>query len=561
MPEIVTREQDPAAFTALLGANLNPSLARVYAARGIRDVGDLDHRLTALLAPKALRFITEAATLLADAIEARKRLLIVADYDADGATACAVGMRALTAMGAKVDFIVPDRFEFGYGLTPEIVALAAQTSPDIIITVDNGIASVEGVAEANRRGIQVLVTDHHLPGNAMPDAAVIVNPNQVGCDFPSKNLAGVGVIYYTMMALRALLRERNYFVDKPAPNLADLLDLVALGTVADVVRLDHNNRILVEQGLTRIRAGRMSPGMRALLQVAGRDPHRASTYDLAFVVGPRLNAAGRLNDMTIGINCLITESHHRAAELAAQLDTLNRERRAIEANMRDGALTALAEVDVGARYAVSIFDASWHQGVVGILASRIREKYHRPVIAFAADGHGNLKGSGRSIPGFHMRDALDLVTKRHPQLISKFGGHAMAAGLTIPETAMADFEKAFDAVARDVLTPAELSERIETDGAIDATDLTFDFVQSIDKQVWGQGFQAPSFTGHFRVVQQRVVGEKHLKLKLAMGGTTFEAMRFGSPASLNPSIDAVFKPSINEFRGLATLQLVVDYVA
>ena len=561
MPEIVTREQDPAAFTALLGANLNPSMARVYAARGIRDVGDLDHRLTALLAPKALRFITEAATLLADAIEARKRLLIVADYDADGATACAVGMRALAAMGAKVDFIVPDRFEFGYGLTPEIVALAAQTSPDLIITVDNGIASVEGVAEANRRGIQVLVTDHHLPGNAMPDAAVIVNPNQVGCDFPSKNLAGVGVIYYTMMALRALLRERNYFVERAAPNLADLLDLVALGTVADVVRLDHNNRILVEQGLTRIRAGRMSPGMRALLQVAGRDPHRASTYDLAFVVGPRLNAAGRLNDMTIGINCLITESHHRAAELAAQLDTLNRERRAIEANMQVDALAALADVDVGARYAVSMFDANWHQGVVGILASRLREKYHRPVIAFAADGYGNLKGSGRSIPGFHMRDALDLVTKRHPQLISKFGGHAMAAGLTIPETAMADFEKAFDAVARDMLTPAELSERIETDGAIDATDLTFDFVQSIDKQVWGQGFQAPSFTGHFRVVQQRVVGEKHLKLKLAMGGTTFEAMRFGSPESLNPSIDAVFKPSINEFRGLATLQLVVDYVA
>ncbi|MEQ1518639.1 MAG: single-stranded-DNA-specific exonuclease RecJ, partial [Usitatibacteraceae bacterium] len=486
---------------------------------------------------------------------------IIADYDADGATACAVGMRALGAMWAKVDFIVPNRFEFGYGLTPEIVALAAERKPDIIITVDNGIASVEGVAEANRRGIQVLVTDHHLPGESLPDAAVIVNPNQLGDTFASKNLAGVGVIFYTMSALRTELRARDYFQGKFEPNLADLLDLVALGTVADVVRLDHNNRVLVEQGLARIRAGRMSPGIRALMQVAGRDPNRASTYDLGFVVGPRLNAAGRLDDMSLGINCLLAADERTATELATKLDTLNRERRSIEADMRDVAMASLDDVDVGARFALSIFDATWHQGVVGILASRIREKYHRPVIAFAQDGQGNLKGSGRSIAGFHMRDALDLVTKRHPTLISKFGGHAMAAGLTIPESAMADFSLAFDAVAREMLTPADLAERIETDGALEAKELTFDFVEAMDKQVWGQGFAAPSFTGNFRVIEQRVVGQKHLKLKVSLGGTTFEAMRFGSPDPLKTSIDAVFRPSINEFRGQSTLQLVLDYVA
>ena len=561
MPEIVTRERDPEAFNALIAANVDPRLARVYAARGVRAPCDLDHGLSSLLAPTLLGSVKDAARLLADAIQSGKRLLIVADYDADGATACAVGMRALGAMGAKVEFVVPNRFEFGYGLTPEIVALAAQRSPDIIITVDNGIASVDGVAEANRRGIQVLVTDHHLPGNSLPHAAVIVNPNQVGDTFASKSLAGVGVIFYTMMALRAELRSRGFFQGKTEPNLADLLDLVALGTVADVVRLDHNNRVLVEQGLSRIRAGRMSPGIRALLQVAGRDPNRASTYDLGFVVGPRLNAAGRLDDMSLGIECLLAENDRSAVELASRLDTLNRERRAIESDMRDSALAALVEVDVGARYALSLFDPSWHQGVVGILASRIREKYHRPVIAFAQDGQGNLKGSGRSISGFHMRDALDLVTKRHPELISKFGGHAMAAGLTISESGMTDFTDAFDAVARELLTPADLAERIETDGALAADELTFDFVQSIDAQVWGQGFSAPTFTGRFRVLDQRVVGQKHLKLKLSMGSATFEAMRFGSGDALNTSIDAVFRPSINEFRGNATLQLLLDYVA
>ena len=561
MPEIVTRERDPAAFDALITAGVDPRLARIYAARGVSGAADLNHAFSALLAPCQLAHIDRAATMLADAIQAGKRLLIVADYDADGATACAVGMRALSAMGAKIKFLVPNRFEYGYGLTPEIVALAAEGRPHIIITVDNGIASVEGVAEANRRGIAVLVTDHHLPGQSLPDAAVIVNPNQAGDVFASKHLAGVGVIFYTVLALRAVLRERNHFATRPEPNLADLLDLVALGTVADVVRLDHNNRVLVEQGLKRIRAGKVSPGIRALMLIAGRDAARATTYDMGFVVGPRLNAAGRLDDMSLGIECLLATDERVALELATKLDQLNRERRSIESGMKDEAFATLDTVDVGNRYSLALFDANWHQGVVGILASRIREKYHRPVIAFARDKNGELKGSGRSIRGFHMRDALDLVTKREPQLIAKFGGHAMAAGLTIAEAAMPDFTAAFEAAARSMLTPANLADRIETDGALRANEIDFAFVNSLDAQVWGQGFAAPSFIGHFRVAEQRVVGERHLKLKVVLGGIEYEAMRFGSADALNTSIDAVFRPSINEFRGSKTLQIVLDHVA
>ena len=559
MVDIVTRTANPEAFTALIAAQVDPRMARLYASRGVTNERELDYGIAALLSPSTLAHIDAAALLLADAILLKKKLLIVADYDADGATACAVGMRALSCMGALVDFVVPDRFKYGYGLTPEIVALAAEKNPQLIITVDNGIASVEGVAEANRRGIQVLVTDHHLPGDALPDAAVIVNPNQHGDHFGSKNLAGVGVIFYVMLALRALLRTRGHFSVLPEPNLADLLDLVALGTVADVVRLDHNNRILVEQGLARIRAGRMCAGMRAILQIGGRDYRRVSTYDLGFVVGPRLNAAGRLDDMSVGITCLLADNDTTALKLATQLDELNRARRTIEAEMKDGALTALAEIDVGQRYSLAIFEPDWHQGVVGILASRIREKYHRPVIAFASDGAGNLKGSGRSIQGLHMRDALDLITKRHPGIITKFGGHAMAAGLTIAHAALADFANAFETVVRDLLSPTDLRERIETDGALRADELTFDFVKSLENQIWGQGFAAPSFTGEFKVIEQRVVGEKHLKLKLSLDGTIFEAMRFGSPDALNTSIGAVFRPSINEFRGAATLQLVLDH--
>ncbi len=559
MQTIITRERDPAALSALMAAHVDPRMARLYAARGVNSASDLDTQMSALLTPAQLARVEAAAIFLADAIAAKKKMLIVADYDADGATACAVGMRALKAMGAAIDFVVPDRFKYGYGLTPEIVGLAAEQSPDIIITVDNGIASVDGVAEAARRGIAVLVTDHHLPGDALPDAAVIVNPNQRGDTFASKNLAGVGVIFYVMLALRAELRKRNHFTTRPEPNLGDLLDLVALGTVADVVRLDHNNRILVEQGLSRIRAGRMCAGIRALLTVAGRVPARASTYDLGFVVGPRINAAGRLENMRIGIECLLADSDDAAMKIAQQLDQLNRDRRDIEADMKDTALLTLAEIDVTQRYALALFEPTWHQGVVGILASRIREKYHRPVIAFASDGTGNLKGSGRSISGLHMRDALDLITKRFPGVITKFGGHAMAAGLTIPASAMTEFAKAFETVVRDLLTPADLHERIETDGALAAEELDFDFVTAIENQVWGQGFAAPSFTGDFRVIEQRVVGEKHLKLKVKLGSTTFDAMRFGSADALNSAIGAVFRPSINEFRGNRTLQLILDH--
>jgi single-stranded-DNA-specific exonuclease len=561
MTTIVTRQVNSAAFNTLVSQNVDPVMARLYAARGVFSEQDLDTRMSALLTPSLLAHIDTAAQFLSAAIQAKQKLLIVADYDADGATACAVGMRALSAMGARVDFVVPDRFKYGYGLTPEIVALAATKNPDIIITVDNGIASVDGVAEANRRGIRVLITDHHLPGDALPDASVIVNPNQRGDSFASKNLAGVGVIFYVMLALRAELRRINYFATMPEPNLADLLDLVALGTVADVVKLDHNNRVLVEQGLARVRAGRMCAGIRALLQVAGRDHRRATTYDFGFVVGPRINAAGRLEDMSIGIACLLADNDETATQLAAQLDHLNRERRVIEADMRDEALASLSEIDIGERYAIAIFEPTWHQGVVGILASRIREKYHRPVIAFAADGAGNLKGSGRSIQGLHMRDALDLITKRYPGMIAKFGGHAMAAGLTISQHALIDFAKAFETVVRDLVSPNDLLEQLETDGAISADALTLDFVTTLESQVWGQGFAAPSFTGAFKVVEQRVVGEKHLKLKLSLDGNTLDAIRFGSPDALNSSIDAVFRPSINEFRGAKTLQLMIDHTA
>ncbi len=564
-PEIATRAVDDTACAALIQQGIDARMAKLYAGRGVSGIIDLNTKLDALLAPQLLLHIEQAAAYLADAIAAKKRLLIVADYDADGATACALGVRALSQMGAVVDFIVPNRFTLGYGLTPGVVELAAvhhAGKPDVIITVDNGIASVEGVAAANRLGIDVVVTDHHLPGQMLPDAAVIVNPNQPGDTFPSKSLAGVGVMFYMMMALRAVLRQRGAFVNTTEPNLADLLDLVALGTVADVVKLEHNNRILVEQGLQRIRAGRCCRGIAALLSVGGRDAARATTYDLGFVLGPRINAAGRLEDMSIGINCLLADTTEVAMQLATKLDRLNRERRVIEADMKEGALITLETIDIQNRYALALFEPDWHQGVVGILAGRLREQTHRPVIAFARDaGSGMLKGSGRSIPALHMRDALDLITKRFPDLIERFGGHAMAAGLSIRETALPDFARAFEAVARELLTPTDLQERIETDGAIDAAALDFDFVRGLESQVWGQGFIAPTYRGAFKVIDQRVVGEKHLKLTLNMGGESFEAMRFGSPDRLSPSIDAVFRPTINTFRGVSTVQLMLEHVA
>jgi single-stranded-DNA-specific exonuclease len=548
---------------ALLEAGLHPVLARVYAGRRIRTAAELAYGLDGLLSPASMKGIDAAATLLADAIAQKKRLLIIADYDADGATACAVGMRALRAFGAQVDYLVPDRFKLGYGLTPELVELAAQRRPDLLITVDNGIASVAGVARANELGIATLITDHHLPGAELPAAACIVNPNQPACEFPSKGIAGVGVMFYVMLALRAELRRRNHF---PAgePNLAALTDLVALGTVADVVPLDANNRNLVSQGLKRLRAGRGTPGIAALLRAAGRAPAEASSFDFGFLVGPRLNAAGRLADMSLGIECLITDDEARAANCAQELDRLNRERRNIEAAMLEQAMQLVTAM--GEAQGCTFFNSEWHQGVVGIVASRLKDRLHRPVICFAraeeAASEGRipvLRGSGRSITGFHMRDALDVVSKRAPGLIRRFGGHAMAAGLTIGAQDYERFAAEFERVV-DELLPAEARLRVvETDGALDSMYFSLEVAQLLDAGIWGQGFPQPVFCDTFAVENQRVVGERHLKLWLVKNGRRIEAMRFGSLDALPPKVRAAYRLSVNEFNGLKNIQLNVEH--
>jgi single-stranded-DNA-specific exonuclease len=559
MPEIHRRAIDEEARARLVAAGCDPRLARLFAARGLAGMEELATALAGLVAPDRLDHVDDAARHLADAIAAGSKLLIVADYDADGATACAVGGKALRAFGANVDYLVPNRFEHSYGLTPQIVEQAAARAPAWLITVDNGIAAVEGIEAANRLGRKVLVTDHHLPGAQLPDAACIVNPNQAGCGFPSKHLAGVGVIFYVMLALRAELRRRGAFASRPEPNLAELLDLVALGTVADVVRLDSNNRILVTQGLARIRAGKACPGIAALLEVAGRDPRRASAYDLGFAAGPRLNAAGRLDDMSLGIECLIATDAARARELALRLDQLNRERREIEGDMQATALRMVDEVVVGDTYTIAMHHPEWHPGVVGILASRLKDRFHRPVFAFATDKGGLLKGSGRSISGLHLRDALDLVDKRCPGLMERFGGHAGAAGATLALERIEEFRAAFEAVARELLTPADLAMRVETDGELEPADLTYDFARLIKEQVWGQGFPEPRFVGDFRVESQKVVGEKHLRLTLSCAGRRHEAIRFGSADPLPASIRAVYRLDVNEFQGMSTVQLVVEH--
>ena len=557
---LVRRTAPQAALDALVEAGTHPLLARIYAARGITSAGQLTANFSDLAPLRGLHNVEHMAALLADAIASRQRLLIVADYDSDGATACAVGIRALREFGATVDYLVPNRFEYGYGLTPEIVALAKKTmSPDILITVDNGIASVEGVAAANALGMRVLVTDHHLPGATLPDAWCIINPNQPGCGFPSKNLAGVGVMFYLMLALRAELRKRDAFAGKPEPNLAALLDLVALGTVADVVRLDDNNRILVQQGLQRIRAGKSWPGITALLRVAGRDPQRASTYDLGFVLGPRLNAAGRLDDMAVGIECLISNDHTVADRIARELDTLNRARRVIESDMHENALTILADIAPQDSHSLCLFEPGWHQGVIGILASRLKERYHRPVIAFARGNDGEIKGSGRSIGALHLRDALDLVSKREPGLISRFGGHAAAAGLTVRETEFPRFRTAFEHVAQELLSPADLDRVIETDGGLPAGFCTLEAARVLEERVWGQGFPAPTFDDEFSVARQRVVGERHLKLTLVKDDNEIEAMLFAHATPLPARIRAVYRVSVNEWNGAQTVQLTIEH--
>ncbi|HEY3432818.1 MAG TPA: single-stranded-DNA-specific exonuclease RecJ [Rhodocyclaceae bacterium] len=564
MTNIVTRSTPVKTAWALEQAGLPPLLARLYAARGISSKEETETKLAGLIPPDRMKGTQEAAVLLADTIAAGKKLLIVADYDCDGATACAVGIRALRGFGAKVDYLVPNRFETGYGLSPEVVRLAAAlpNKPDLLITVDNGIASVEGVAEATRLGMDTLITDHHLPGPELPAAAVIVNPNQPGCTFPSKAIAGVGVMFYVALALRAELRKRGAFADKPEPNLGELLDLVSVGTITDVVPLDRNNRILVAQGLARMREGRLKPGLSALFNVAGRDARTAATFDVGFALGPRINAAGRLGDMGVGIECLITDDPARAMNIAQELESLNKERRTIEADMKATAESLLEEIDPGEQASIILFDPDWHQGVIGILAGRVKERFHRPTFAFARGGDdGQLKASGRSIPGLHLRDALDLVAKRHPDLLIRFGGHAAAAGLTLLEDDLPLFEEAFEQVARELLSPADLTRTLETDGPLESAYYNIESARLLQQEVWGQGFPQPLFADHFEVVSQKLIKEKHLRLTLRAGNSNgkIEAMWFNAACTVGKQIEAAFRLQINDYMGQQTVQLMIEH--
>lgn len=559
MLNLLVRPSPESACRTLQAAAIPALLARLYAARGISQPEQLKTRLAELLPFTAMKNAAAAAVRLADAIQRGERLLIVGDYDADGATASAVAMIGLAALGAKVDYLVPNRFEFGYGLSPEIVALAAERKPDLLITVDNGIAAHAGVEAAHQLGIDVLVTDHHLPGDTLPNA-LIVNPNQPGCDFPSKHLAGVGVMFYVLLALRAELRQRGAFADRDAPNLGELLDLVALGTVADVVKLDANNRLLVAQGLKRMREGRARPGINALFTAASRKPETAGAEDLGFVVGPRLNAAGRLSDITIGIECLLAKDSAHALPLARELDQLNRKRREIEADMQAQALALLEGIQVADGASLALFDPAWHQGVVGLLASRLKERHHRPTIVFADGGDGLLKGSGRAIPGLHLRDALDAVDRRAPGLILQFGGHAAAAGLSIRREHLEEFKRLFEAVAQENLSAADLTRVIETDGELDAAECTLENARTLADTVWGQGFPPPLFHGLFHVQSQRLVGEKHLKLRLSQpltdkGSIQADAILFNQDMPLPERIQAAYRLEINEWNGKSSLQL------
>ena len=555
----------------LLPAGLPAVLQRVYAARHIESGNALEYSLERLHPPAQLGGLADAVTLLAMVITAGQRLLIVGDYDADGATSCALCLRALRSMGAgDVAYLVPNRFEYGYGLTPEIVEVAARQRPDLIITVDNGISSVAGVEAAQAHGIRVLITDHHLPGEQLPRADAIVNPNLQGDAFPSKHLAGVGVAFYVMLALRTELRQRDWFAQQaiPEPNLGRLLDLVALGTVADVVPLDHNNRILVAQGLQRIRTGRCVPGIHALLETGRRSPAHCVATDLGFAVGPRLNAAGRLDDMSLGIECLLADSEPAARAMAGQLDNLNRERREIEADMQAQALAAISELHLDADklpMGLCLFDPDWHQGVVGILASRIKERYHRPVIAFARADEGELKGSARSVTGLHIRDALDAVATRHPGLVTRFGGHAMAAGLSLDESRFDAFATAFDAEVARVLSREQLENVIFSDGGLEGAELSLETARILrDAGPWGQGFPAPLFDGRFTVLEQRVVGEKHLKMRVRpVGGSEpIDAIAFNTPVLPEGCREAhlAYRLDVNEFRGIESAQLIVEHV-
>lgn len=550
---------------------LPPLLTRLYAARGVQSAEELDKGLARLIPYQQLKGIDAAVELLVQALERRQRILFAGDFDADGATASSVGVLGLRMLGAAhVDYLVPNRFEYGYGLTPEIVAVALQRQPDLLVTVDNGISSVEGVAAAKAAGLQVLVTDHHLPGPELPAADAIVNPNQPGCEFPSKALAGVGVIFYVLLALRARLREIGWFAARAEPNLGELLDLVALGSVADVVPLDANNRILVHQGLARIRAGRARPGLKAILEVAGKRHERISSTDLGFILGPRLNAAGRLDDMSLGIECLLCDDQALVADMAQQLDELNRDRKAIEQGMQREALAQLKDLSLeDMPFGLCLFEPDWHQGVIGILASRLKERYHRPAIAFADAGDGLLKGSARSVPGLHIRDALDAVAARHPGLISKFGGHAMAAGLSLPQEHFGAFAAAFDAEVRRQLSEDDLTGRLLSDGQLGVEEFHLELAKALRHAgPWGQHFPEPLFHGVFQIVSQRVVGEKHLKLvvKTECGGQTLDGIAFNVDREVWPNasvrwVELAYKLDVNEYQGRESVQLLVAHLA
>ena len=559
--KIQTRPVDPAVCQTLIQSGADPLTARLCASRGVVSPAELDDKLAALLPYQTLTHCEEAAARLADAVENKEKILIVADYDADGATACSVGMAGLGAMGAAVDFLVPNRFEHGYGLTPELADIAAAQGVNLLVTVDNGIASIAGVARAQALGLDVIVTDHHLPADEVPNC-IIVNPNQRGCGFASKNLAGVGVIFYVLMALRAELRRRGYFSDGlKEPNLADLLDLVALGTVADVVSLDHNNRILVSQGLKRMRSGKMRPGIRALFDVARRDWKKAQPFDMGFALGPRINAAGRLDDMSLGIACLLAPSEAEAQTLAEQLNGLNIERREIEQSMLQDALNAFPDTLPDGQTTLVAYRDDFHQGVVGIVASRLKDRFYRPTVVFAPADNGEVRGSGRSIPNLHLRDALDLVSKRHPDLILKFGGHAMAAGLSILERNIPAFQTAFEAAVREMVREEDLSQTYITDGSLSARDITLEQAQNLAHQVWGQGFAPPSFTDCFRVVRQQNLGAegKHKKAWLQKDGREFEAMFWRCSEDIPEYVRTVYRPVANEWRNNLELQLYIDY--
>lgn len=573
MQKKIIRRTDQA--ETLASHDLHPLLQRIYALRGITSSAELERGLEKLLPYRDMLGIDSAVTCLADILRQQQKIVVVGDFDADGATSTAVAVRALRSFGAAhVDFLVPNRFAFGYGLTPEIVAVAhKEFSPAMIITVDNGIANNAGVAAAKALGMKVIVTDHHLPGSTLPDADVIVNPNQPNDIFPSKNLAGVGVIFYVMLALRRHLLEKNWFAEKniPEPNMSKLLDIVALGTVADVVPLDQNNRILVYQGLRRIRAGQCVPGITALLEVANRNQERLVASDLGFAVGPRLNAAGRLDDMSLGINCLLTDDMAKARKMAAMLSELNDERRSIEQEMQQQALEILTklrpEKNERLPTGISLFDDQWHQGVIGILASRIKDRFHRPVIAFAPASDDQIKGSARSIPGLHIRDALAEIATRHPQLIDKFGGHAMAAGLTLSRAAFDNFAKAFDEVVTRHLTEEQLHNCVISDGELAHGDLTLDVAEALrEAGPWGQAFPEPLFDGTFDVLEQRLVGNKHLKMVLMKEGQPIDAIAFNIDVNLWPNhrcarVHIAYRMDVNEFRGRRTVQLIVEHLA